>query len=134
MSKDSVLDSFALLCLFKEEPGWKQVEEILREAREGKCRVYLSLINWGEFYYAIRRIYGHVVAQEKLDLLAQLPVEIVSVDESLVRQASEIKSENKISYADAFCAATAKLKNAVVLTGDSEFKALEKFIPIRWLR
>jgi hypothetical protein len=39
-----------------------------------------------------------------------------------------------MSYADAFAAAAAKFKNAELVTGDPEFKPLEKEIKINWLK
>ncbi len=36
--------------------------------------------------------------------------------------------------ADAFAAALAKIKNAELVTGDPEFKTLEKEIKINWLK
>jgi predicted nucleic acid-binding protein len=40
-----------------------------------------------------------------------------------------------IPYADAFAAAAAKIYNAILLTGDPEFKALENkgIIKVKWL-
>jgi ribonuclease VapC len=70
---------------------------------------------------------------EALRLLEQLPVELFPVDQSLVRAAAEIKSEHALSYADAFCVATAQRVDATVLTGDPEFKSVERLIKIRWL-
>jgi len=39
-----------------------------------------------------------------------------------------------LAYADCFAAALAKIKNAESLTGDLEFKAVEKEIKINWLK
>jgi predicted nucleic acid-binding protein len=39
-----------------------------------------------------------------------------------------------MSYADCFAAALSKQKNAELLTGDPEFKAVEKDIKIHWLK
>lgn len=39
-----------------------------------------------------------------------------------------------MSYADAFAAALSKEKKAGLVTGDPEFKALEKEIDINWLK
>jgi predicted nucleic acid-binding protein len=39
-----------------------------------------------------------------------------------------------MSYADAYAAATAKLKNALLVTGDKEFKSVEKEIKVKWIR
>jgi ribonuclease VapC len=63
----------------------------------------------------------------------QLPIELFPIDQPLVRAAAEIKSEHALSYADAFCAATAQRLNATVLTGDPEFKSVKHLIKIRWL-
>jgi len=58
----------------------------------------------------------------------------VDADLSLAKQAAIYKATNKMSYADAFAAALAKIKNAELVTGDSEFKPLEKEIKIGWLK
>jgi predicted nucleic acid-binding protein len=55
------------------------------------------------------------------------------VDQPLVRAAAEIKSEHALSYADAFCAATAQRVDATVLTSDPDFESVESLIKIRWL-
>jgi len=52
----------------------------------------------------------------------------------LVRAAAEIKSEHAVSYADAFCIATAQRVDGTVLTSDPEFRTVEHLITIRWLR
>jgi predicted nucleic acid-binding protein len=39
-----------------------------------------------------------------------------------------------MSYADCFAAALAKQKNALLLTGDFEFKQVEAQIAIDWLK
>jgi predicted nucleic acid-binding protein len=39
-----------------------------------------------------------------------------------------------MSYADCFAAALSKQKGAELITGDPEFKAVEKDIKIHWLR
>jgi len=52
-----------------------------------------------------------------------------------VRQAAVFKATKKMSYADCFAAALAKTRNAELLTGDSEFKVVERELKkIRWLR
>jgi predicted nucleic acid-binding protein len=63
-----------------------------------------------------------------------MPIELVEADLQLARQAAIYKATNKMSYADAFAAALAKIKNAELATGDPEFKPLEKEIKINWLK
>jgi ribonuclease VapC len=70
---------------------------------------------------------------DAIRLLEQLPIDLFPVDQPLVRAAAEIKSDHALSYADAFCIATAQRLDATVLTNDPEFESVENLIKIRWL-
>lgn len=133
MSATLVLDSFALVSLFHQEPGWEKVRAALYEQQRAHRKAFLNWINWGEFFYIVKRKVGAVRAAETLQLLEQLPIELVPVDLPLVREAAEIKSEYAVSYADAFCIATARRLSGTVLTSDPEFHAVEHLITVRWL-
>jgi predicted nucleic acid-binding protein len=52
-------------------------------------------------------------------------IEIEDPDWSLVRSAAEIKARGGLSYADAFCVATARRHRAPLYTGDPEIVALD---------
>ncbi len=133
MSEKLVLDSFALVSLYHREPGWQGVQRALYDQEKAHSRAFLSWINWGEFFYIVKRRVGPAKTMDVLRLLEQLPVELVPVDQPLVQAAAEIKSEHALSYADAFCVATAQRLDATVLTDDPEFEAVERLIKIRWL-
>jgi uncharacterized protein len=133
VSEKLVLDSFALVSLFHREPGWKQVQAALYEQQRAKSKAFLNWVNWGEFFYIVKRRAGAAQAAEALHLLEQLPIELVAVDLPLVREAAEIKSEHSVSYADAFCIVTARRLSGTVLTSDPEFHAVEHLITVRWL-
>lgn len=128
-----VLDSFALVSLFHREPGWQVVQKALYDQEKARSRAILNWINWGEFYYIVKRRVGTAKTTDALRLLEQLPIELFSVDQPLVRAAAEIKSEHALSYADAFCVATAQRLDATVLTDDPEFESVEGLIKIHWL-
>jgi uncharacterized protein len=130
----ATLDSFALISLFNKEPGWKQIRGLLRDLESAGEKALLCRINWGEFYYIVRRRYGKQKSHETLTLLEQLPIEILSVDDQLVKEAAEIKAEYPLAYADAFCIATAIRHNAYVLTSDPEFKQVESIVRVTWLK
>jgi predicted nucleic acid-binding protein len=134
VSEKLVLDSFALVSLFHREPGWEQVQATLYAQEKAKTRAFLNWLNWGEFYYIVKRRVGFIQAVEALRLLEQLPIELVPVDQPLVRAAAEIKSEHAVSYADAFCIATAQRIEGIILTNDPEFRTVEDLVRIRWLR
>ncbi len=107
--------------------------QLLRGWRRDRFRGKLNWINWGEVYYITWKYFGKEKARETKDLLAALPLELVPVDFELVELAAELKAEHSISYGDSFCAATALRFNAILITGDPEFRALQDKIDIRWL-
>jgi len=51
----------------------------------------------------------------------------------LARKAAEFKANKKMSYADCFAAALAKLRKAELVTGDPEFKQVEGDLKILWI-
>ena len=133
MSEKLVLDSFALVSLYHREPGWQVVQRALYDQEKAGTRAVLNWINWGEFYYVVRRRVGAARTRDALYLLEQLPIELYPVDQSLVLAAAEIKSEHALSFADAFCVATAQRLDATILTNDAEFESVEPSVKIRWL-
>jgi predicted nucleic acid-binding protein len=133
-----VLDAHALMVLFNDEPGADEIEKILLKAESGSPRLLMSVVNWGEIYYSILRGASPEIADAKAHEIAGMRIEVVPVDADdleLVRQAAQFKATKKMSYADCFAAALAKIKNAELVTGDAEFKVVESELKkIRWLR
>lgn len=134
MKERVVLDSFALISLFNKEPGWPMVQKCLYDLQADGDKALLCWINWGEVYYVIARRAGRAKAVETMQLLEQLPIELENVDKELVRSAAEVKCDYAVSYADAFCVATALRHQGVILTSDPEFAAVSERVRIRWLR
>ena len=130
-----VLDSWALIAFFEDEPGADAVEALIHQATQEKHRLYLSAVNWAEVYYNTMREVSLEAAEARAQDIATLPIDVVGVgdDLKLARLAAQFKASHKMSLADAFAAALAKEKKAELVTGDPEFKALEKEIKINWL-
>lgn len=128
-----MLDSFAVLSLLYGEEGSGEVKRMLREARTGRIDVFLHWNNLGEVYYIIRKEEPRMKALEVVALVKALPLQRVEFDEGLWLKAAELKGTLPISYADAFAAATAQVKEASLVTGDPEFEVLEGHVPIHWL-
>jgi predicted nucleic acid-binding protein len=131
-----VFDSWALMAFFRDEPAAEQVEQMLGQAAAGRRKLLLSVINWSEIYYSIRKADGEAFAEQKAREIAALPIEIVPVESDLVlaRQAAIYKAAKKLSYADCFAAALSKIRRAELITGDPEFRQMEDEIKIGWLR
>lgn len=94
----------------------------------------MSVINWGEIYYNILREQGVETAEKVIGQLKQYPIEIVDADQKLTYEAAKLKGSYKIAYADCFAAALSYRLNAVVVTGDPEFKKLGDKYSIQWLK
>ena len=131
-----VLDSWALIAFFEDEPAAELVEKLLAQAAADKHKLLLSVVNWGEIYYNTMREVSEEAAEQQAQDIAALPIDIVGVsdDLELVREAAKLKATKKMAYADCFAAALAKLQNAEVVTGDPEFREVEKEIKIAWLK
>lgn len=93
----------------------------------------MCVVNLGEVWYHFARLQSELVADEALADIQHLGVEIVTADWALTRQAALYKARGGLSYADCFAAALAKAWNAPLVTGDVEFKRVEKEIKIQWL-
>ena len=134
MPAAQVLDSHALLALLRDEPGAEAVATILERARQRDQPVHMTEVNYAEVQYTIRRKDGeaawHTIAGE----LRAAPIEFHPADRRLADTAADFKARFKLSLADAFAAALAKEKKAELVTGDPEFRALEKEIKVAWLR
>lgn len=133
MHSTYVLDSFAILALLEGEEAGKEVEKLLRQAQQGKAHLLMTWVNVGEVIYTVERRYGREKAYQVLALLELSPVEFVPVDRTLALRAASIKATHSIAYADTFAIALAMEKNAVVVTGDPEFKQVANAVQILWL-
>jgi predicted nucleic acid-binding protein len=131
---DFILDAWALLAHLGDEIGAGRVREVLRSAEKNECKAGISIINLGEVAYITERERGLAKAHEVLGAVRSLPVTVLPVGESIVMMAAHIKANHRLSYADAFAAATAKLTGGKLLTGDPELKKLDGAeIKVEWL-
>ncbi len=109
----TVLDAWAVMAYLRNERSAARVEEAITE------RAVMSWINLGEVFYVLHRFAGAQASHETIrDLDAKLDVE--APDSERVLAAATIKAEHRLSYADAFAAATALAHDAALLTGDPE--------------
>ncbi len=128
-----VLDSYALMAFFEDEPGADFVRGLIQKAVESDTNLLMSVVNLGEVWYSIARTNSAEIADQYIHEIKGLGIEIVDADWALTRQAAVFKVNGNVSYGDCFAAALAKLKKADLVTGDHEFKALEDQIKIQWV-
>ena len=109
-----VLDAWAVVAYLNgQEPAATRVAFALRGAP------VMSWINLGEVQYVVQRAHGAREADDVVrDLRPRLTLETPTPER--VVQAARLKAEHRLSYADAFAAATAMAASGVLLTGDPE--------------
>lgn len=129
-----VLDSFALIAYFRDEPGAEFVENLLLNAGKKEEPLHMTDVNYAEVKYSIMKKDGAQAWEEAAKILLGLPINFHSTTRSMADIAANFKARFKMSLADAFAAALAKEKKGELLTGDREFRALEKEIKIAWLK
>jgi predicted nucleic acid-binding protein len=131
--QSTVLDSYAVLALLFDEPGAQVVEALLAQAAEEDTELLMSAVNWAEVLYRVKRVQGREGVEIAREFEVSMPLEIVTADRMLAEKAADIKADCSVSLADAFSAALAMQTNAVLVTGDPEFRQLEKQVKIAWL-
>ena len=131
--KAIVLDAWAVMAYLVGEPAGRQVTELIKESREGGTAMLLSVVNAGEVWYSLARETSQTAANDSIAELREFGVAFVDVDWKLSHAAATLKAKYRMSYADCFAAALAKEEKAELVTGDSEFKQVEREVKIRWL-
>jgi PIN domain nuclease of toxin-antitoxin system len=112
-----VFDSWALLAFLADEPAADRIESVWVD--EGAA---ISSINLGEVLYIRMRAQGEESARADIQAVSAA-LEVTDPDWRLVVTAASIKAHGGLSYADAFCIATALERDEPVWTGDPEILA-----------
>jgi len=131
--KAIVFDSWAIIAYLEGEPAAQKVADHIADAHDDDIPLFISVVNAGEVWYIIAREASISEADRSILQLRQLGIEFVDANWTLAHDAGSYKSKHKMFFADCFAAALAKQKRAVLLTGDAEFKQVEKEITIDWL-
>lgn len=119
-----VLDTSALLALRDDEPGAERVHRIIDAVRKRRASAYVSFMTRMELLYRIAASEGDDAAAAALRLLDALPLHWVTCEPQILIESARIKQQGGLSVADAWIAATAVLRQAVLVHKDPEFAAL----------
>lgn len=127
MDKSYVLDTSAIFTYTKDEDGSDTIEDILTLAKKGKHNVYLSFISFMELYYITWQEKSEDTAKELIMLMKSLPIKKIDPNETITLSAGRIKVNHRLSVADAFIAATAIDKNAILVHKDPELEIISRY-------
>ncbi|MDP2915631.1 MAG: type II toxin-antitoxin system VapC family toxin [Candidatus Aminicenantes bacterium] len=131
MKKKRVLDSYALLVFLEKEGAYKRIQDLLSAEDDP---VFMNAINVGEVFYILSRQRGDRAAEYFLSVvLPGLPIAVLDNSFDNVMEAARLKAKHALSFADCFAAATAIRENAVLVTGDPEFRKLGRAVTVEWI-
>jgi predicted nucleic acid-binding protein len=131
--KTGVLDSYALISFLERVDGYDHMSKLFEECIARDRELLMCIVNWGEIVYHALRIGGDASAQIVEDTMRALPIQLVDANKDLTSIAAKIKAATNMQFGDCFVVALAKKKKCEVITGDKEFKKVEKEIKIHWL-
>ena len=116
-----MLDTSALLALRDDEAGAERVHRIIDAVRKRRASAYVSFMTRMELLCRIAASEGDEAAASAVRLLDALPLQWVTCEPAILVEAARIKLRGGLSVADAWIAATAALRQAVLVHKDPEF-------------
>jgi len=96
------------------------VLELLEKAARNEAGLFASFASLAECKYITEADFGAQKAQRAIADLKQMPITWVHSDDALCINAADIKLTHRVSFADAFVAATAVRVEAVLAHKDPE--------------
>lgn len=123
-----VLDASAVLAAFFDEPGAEAVADKMGGA-------LLCSVNYSEVISKL--VDRGTPAEQIVEIMAQLDVEVVPADRELAMRAGLLRAETRgkgLSLGDRYCLALAASSNAVAVTADRAWAELGIGLPIELVR
>ncbi len=120
--KGYVLDASALYRFLTGGPGADIVGRLMREARDEGKPLRMSVVNWGEVYYATAKARGFSETSRVMERVKLLPLKILDADELIVTRATRLKAGYGLPYADCFAAATTVRGESLVTSDTKDFR------------
>jgi predicted nucleic acid-binding protein len=131
-----VLDAWAVMAWLKgQQPAAARVRSLFEAAERREQNLLINIVNLGEVFYLSVKARDLAYGEHVVDALRPR-LTVISATDSLVMTAAALKSRYPISYADAFAAATALLRDAPLVTGDPELRIMattEKNLKLEWI-
>ena len=110
--------------MIEDEEGADSVQDLLKKARQASIRILTSFVSFMEVFYITLQEKGEDEAHKCVELIKKLPLERIESSEEIGLTAGRLKAAHRISFADAWIAATAVCYNAILVHKDPEFDQL----------
>jgi predicted nucleic acid-binding protein len=128
-----ILEAPAIMLYLEKKPGYEKVRDLLTRAAANGNNLLVSTVNMGELYYLLLRHRSTQESDKIMALVETFPIDFISVDSTLAKQAALFRLKGKLSYEQCIAAALAKVKRGELITAETEFKVLEGEIRIVWI-
>lgn len=120
-----VFDSSAFLTLFEKEEGMETIRDLLFKSLKGQVEIFASFVSYTEIYYTTYQREGELLALQRFNMITKLKITRVDSSVELSLLAGKLKAIHKLSFADAWIAATAFELDAILVHKDPEFLELK---------
>jgi predicted nucleic acid-binding protein len=129
----TLLDTSACFALLEDESGAQEVEAFLLAAKAGRIELHASFVTLTEVEYIVTQERSSGDALQAITKIKGWPLRWHYPDEILCSEAAKLKAARRVSFADAFVAATAKRLDATLVHKDPEFDAVRGVIKLHSL-
>ena len=135
MKNGYILDACTLIAYINDEDGASVLDDLLIKASDGDVSLSMSIVNILEVYYGVYRDFGNIKADEVLDEILSLPLNILNeIDITTLKEAGRIKATYKVSIADSIALGIASISKMSIVTADHhEMDLIDKKEPIEFL-
>lgn len=125
MKNRFIIDAGALALYFA---GDERVKKYFDDILAGKSEGYILEINLAEFFYKTAEILGLETAEVRYRMIRNSDLKQISASKEVTREAAilKLRNKNKLSLADSFLIAEAKMLKAIILTTDKTVKEIAK--------
>lgn len=104
----------------------ERVKKLFDEVAADRAEGWTSEVNLAEFYYKTCEKFGREVAELRHTSIRHSKISVLAIDKRLTRVAAGLKCihKGKLSLADAYTVAAAKVLGATLITTDSRLAEL----------
>lgn len=120
-----VLDTSAFFAFFDDEDGADIIQNLLEMSKNEIVKIFASFASYMEVFYVTYHDSGEETARYRIELMNKLSVDMINSNKELCLIAGHLKSNYKLSFADAWIAATALMFDAILVHKDPEFICLK---------
>jgi predicted nucleic acid-binding protein len=128
-----ILDTHTILSYLDGESTAELVANIISDAVEENIPLCISAVNAAEVWSILAQRVSESDATRSLAEIQQLGIKVIEADWNLALEAAVLKSRYKISLSSCFTAALTIQKRGVLITGDEEFRRVDKGLTIEWI-